>query len=793
MRDQRGLSRRSWKQLKHRWKLRFMKGRKAFIIAIVLLLQLTCFLIYSWYSSSIPYGREGPVVDSTGERIVFAGETEPRTPGALGDLTTSVQTHTPEELEEKYSGMDFVYTFVNGTEPNHAFRRAALRKCGDTIKRLEEEYYVNGTITGPVCTGAGMIPGATTNADVLQVARETVARSTSTRDRERDELRYSVRSVEQHMRWHTGRLLIVSPGHNPYWIDRAKNFMLSAFTSNHNKEELRGRHNRITTVHQDVIMPYGLHLTMDSHTIEMQLFRVRNMTPIHVFLNDDYFINRDVKVEDLLNEFGGTYVRTERGMLKKAVRADNSASWVGGVWNTNLFNVVELDLRAYNYLPHNLTAHWKDAGYDMNEDIPVPDIDTYIHTAHKYPPESLPAKAVPKRSRFFATHAPFVYCTRMFEYLNTRYEREIAYNTLKNRGRKASDLFTPFVYNAFIMARPWQSSPRFLPYLNALIMSQKQKKEPPSPLNIALDNIDACAPATLLRRPASEAAYAKFVDDLESNKRLIQSLKERNPLFFNINDGFSASNSTDQLHEFLAKLFFEPGRVEQMTNANVRERYHELYKSLMKLPIVIFASYSEAFCPLVRSLKLALPDHEGVVLLVRDSHLDNEGESDDLAAVRKRLNHRVMSAVPVTYCTYNSRVHHITLGGWRTIGEEVLDAMDSIKSSKDLSVSLPGDYIGGAEVRVAAMALDARTQHPLESLQAITHAIEVPGQTLALEDFVPHPLTETGESVLLLSLEDANRKVVHWVHGAAETDLLLTFPLPVEAYEDMNAEVKWSM
>ncbi|ORC89907.1 putative ATP-dependent chaperone [Trypanosoma theileri] len=790
MRDQRAQSRRPWRPIKRRWKLRLLRGRKVFILAILLLLQLVCFLAYTWHSRTVPYGREGPVVDSEGQRIVFPGETEPR---HSDDITviTSLQTYTHAELEKKYANMDFVYTFVNGTEPNHAYRRSVLRKCSETIKRLEEEYYENGTFTQPFCSGVNMLPRAKTNADILRIVHGTVAKSSSTRDRERDELRYSIRSVEQHMRWHTGRLMLVSPGHNPYWVHRPNNFMLSACISN-NKEELRGRHNRITTIHQDAIMPYGLRLTVDSHTIEMQLFRLRNMTPIHVFLNDDYFINRDVKVADLLNEYGGTYVRTERGMLQKAIRADNGSSWIGGVWHTNLFNVVELDVNAHNHLPSNLTDRWKDAGYDAEQKIPVPGTEAYIHTARRYKPEILPQKASAKRPRFFATHAPFVYCTRMFEYLNTRYEREIAYNTLHNRGRRANDLFTPFVYNAFIMARPWQSSPRFLPYLNAVKMSREQGKELPSPLKLALDNNDACAPATLLRRPASEAAFAKFVDDIERNKKSIQDLKERNPLFFNINDGFSAPNSTSQLQDFLANLFFQPVRVERSTESNIQEDYEEVYKSLMELPIVIFASYSEAFCPLVRSLQLALPDHEGMILLVRDTQLDKEGESDDLAAVRKRVNHRVMSAVPVTQCTYNSKVQQITLGEWRTLGEEVLDAIDSLKANKDISVPLPGDYIGGSDVRVAAISIDARTRHPLDTIQAVSHAIQVPGQTIALEDFVPFPLSEGGESFLLLSLEDANRKVVHWVHGASETDLLLTFPLPVPAYEDLEAKVKWS-
>jgi hypothetical protein len=46
--------------------------------------------------------------------------------------------------------------------------------------------------------------------------------------------------------------------------------------------------------------------------------------------------------------------------------------------------------------------------------------------------------------------------------------------------------------------------------------------------------------------------------------------------------------------------------------------------------------------------------------------------------------------------------------------------------------------------------------------------------------------------VLVLAREDAAAKAVHWITGASESDLLVTYPVPVEAYENMSAVLEWS-
>jgi hypothetical protein len=50
---------------------------------------------------------------------------------------------------------------------------------------------------------------------------------------------------------------------------------------------------------------------------------------------------------------------------------------------------------------------------------------------------------------------------------------------------------------------------------------------------------------------------------------------------------------------------------------------------------------------------------------------------------------------------------------------------------------------------------------------------------------------EERDVVLVLAREDAAAKAVHWITGASESDLLVTYPLPMKEYEDMDAAVRW--
>ncbi|GET87462.1 hypothetical protein, conserved [Leishmania tarentolae] len=240
------------------------------------------------------------------------GEYVPEEPHLLPGLQIQRRTFTPAELLERFGDADIIYSFVNGSEANHQYRKQIHRACLQEILSAESNAFEDPLLypaavsehSTPRCLPNHLrsyIVPRKTAADLLRAVEAAATSGVDHRDRETDELRHSVRSVEQHVQWHRGRVVIVSPGHHPTWVDGAKNF-LAGVCGDARVQALRssGTHLRVTTVHQDALMPYGMRLTVNSHAIEQRLWRVRNVTAVHVYMNDDYFVNRDVAITDLL-------------------------------------------------------------------------------------------------------------------------------------------------------------------------------------------------------------------------------------------------------------------------------------------------------------------------------------------------------------------------------------------------------------------------------------------------------------------------------------------------------------
>ncbi|CAC9475636.1 Protein_of_uncharacterised_function_(DUF3184)_-_putative [Leishmania infantum] len=763
-------------------------------------------------------------------------ECDPEEPHLLPGLQIQRRTFTPAELLERFGDTDIIYSFVNGSEANHQYRKQIHRVCMQAILDAESNAF-HASVLAPVSAYHNDAPRCLpdslwrhigpekTVADFVGAVEAAARHGVDNRDRETDELRHSLRSVEQHVRWHRGRVVMVSPGHHPTWVDGAKNF-LAGMCGGARVQALRssGTHLRVTTVHQDAVMPYGMRLTVDSHVIEQHLWRVRNMTPVHVYMNDDYFVNRDAAITDLFNEYGGTIVRTERGIIAAGAVADRSASWAKGVLHTQQFNIMELDVLREDYLPEALVAMWdslkrvnRSAGAAAVTAISVPPLDEAVDVAHQYEPDPLPGKSlIPRRPRRYTTHAPFVYCTNMFRFFETRYEREFAATALRHRSRKARDLFIPFVYNAFIMARPWQASPKFLPYLLELHRSRRQgRADAMPPTEIVLDNVDGCGPASLLSGATeSDCVFAKFLNDLTLNEAVVERVRQVNPLYFNINAGFSSAEAADQLRRFLHGKFPTPVYLEvggapppgeglvdgagEVVGGRTRaagaaaaaeeEALSRLFGDLMALPVVGVVSYEEGVCPLVRSLALAFAGHHrGGVRVSVEQH-----GGAALREARAALGHRVVSAMPAPACAYKEQVSVDPAARGESVAEIARRAMGEMRGGVELPSTCGA---GGAGLRVRGFVVDARTRGaPVRSAAALRDALAVPAQTLSLEDFRAVAVGPSeGDVVLVVSREDAEAKAVHWVNGASESDLLVTYPLPVEAYEDMGAEVRWSV
>lgn len=841
------------------------------------------------------------------------GFSSPENTSSLPNLKIKTHKMTREELMGKYSDMDIIYTFVNGSEANHGYRKIFFRACESVIKEAEILWnqqmmtkvlqdghnrdsiprHINAVLpengntatVGPTWS----MPPVKTLSSIKKCFRQAAnagsarsfldqftafsARTADSRDRDLDELRFSFRSLEQHIRWHRGRIVIVSPGHHPTWINPAKNFLTvqcggPALNGRHSSD---GIHYRVTTVHQDSILPHGIRLTANSHVIEQHLWRVKNITSVHLYFNDDYFVNNDVDITDVLNEHGGTIVHAEAGILTQARQPKKSRSWSEAVSYTNLFNIMEIDIKPEDHLPRALLNLWqkrasstsasREAHGSMNVTVPVPALETIVPTLLQHSAPSIGVAKMTARDiqnsvgatslwkerrelRRFAAHAPFAYCTNMFRFLNTRYELEFGSAAVNNRARSSKDLLIPFLYNAFIEARPWQASPNFLPYLIALhryreanVLSDKQLPHHGVPeLTVTLNNEDGCAPATvLIGRQASRHIYGRISNITKNNDDFEKYLKNQKPLFFNLNSGCVLKNCTEFQDRLLNTLFPNATYLERKLspasgsedaprhdNADAEGDLHALFDNLMQLPMIFLSMFAENTCPLLRSLQLAMREFRGPVKCIVMQEQGAESNDEVLQRARDMLLDGLHSAMPATDCVFGNNVelskltsnghspnnHNVSNDNHNTDGAE--DTTDDVARVVRRMLRNHESYHTGRVVtmprscgsayddkRVHAFVIDSRPSYDVSAALRNTSTVRVtlgmPGQTLALEDFQTVWIgPESNDVVLVLSRMDADDRSIHWITGATKNDLLLTYPLPHSFYELENAPVQFN-
>ncbi|MCG2622254.1 stealth family protein [Arthrobacter sp. I2-34] len=141
--------------------------------------------------------------------------------------------------------IDAVYTWVDGTDPAWAARKAeAWRQA--------------------VAAGAGG-------------SRYSEYSANDARFRSHDELRFSLRSLDYFAPW-INHVYLVTAGQIPDWLDRDNP--------------------RITLVHhREIFADPGVLPTFNSHAIEAQLHRIRGLSEHFLYLNDDVFFGRHVDPE----------------------------------------------------------------------------------------------------------------------------------------------------------------------------------------------------------------------------------------------------------------------------------------------------------------------------------------------------------------------------------------------------------------------------------------------------------------------------------------------------------------
>ena len=100
-----------------------------------------------------------------------------------------------------------------------------------------------------------------------------VLAANASRYRNRDEIRYSLRSLTLHAPW-VGKVFLVTSGHVPEWLDTSDE--------------------RIRVVRHDEILDAACLPTFNSHAIESALHRVPDLTEHYLYCNDDFFFGRPV-------------------------------------------------------------------------------------------------------------------------------------------------------------------------------------------------------------------------------------------------------------------------------------------------------------------------------------------------------------------------------------------------------------------------------------------------------------------------------------------------------------------
>ncbi|CAG9574511.1 hypothetical predicted transmembrane protein [Leishmania major strain Friedlin] len=461
------------------------------------------------------------------------------------------------------------------------------------------------------------------------------------------------------------------------------------------------------------------------------------------------------------------------------------------------------------------------------------------------------------------SHAPYPQCRNMWGYIHKRYAPDLNLNMFMERKRTTMDLLPPSTHTAHMLRHPWAASSQYLPYLMAKQAWRMQRGAGLSPLgndtpvfpvaDVALDNEDGCAPATYITEAEESARYHEFRDDDDLNDKAMDKIRSYQGVkpFTNINSKFSSNAVGETLRNFLEELFPTPMLLEQHWRSTSGDeggtdelrvsrqidgesgardlQFAHLdvnFKRLMHVPLILVSNDEEGFCPLLRSLRHALPNFRGrrvVQVLVPPA----DGVS--LRAARADRRHGYRDFLPVARCSLPAdRLRRVTLPADSGVADVVVAGLRLAREDVAVEqweapalVELRGRRV--ALRAVQALVIDARTLHTgARGFTELPLALAVPAELLAHEDFAEHlldaaaqslvrsptaaeaaavaavvPMEEAASagdfaaSVLVLSEADAEVRHTHWAHGASEHDLLSGMPLPYDKMEDMKEMVQW--
>ncbi|RQM12900.1 hypothetical protein KXD40_000189 [Peronospora effusa] len=157
----------------------------------------------------------------------------------------------------------------------------------------------------------------------------------SSRDKEMDELKYSIRSLLKFAPWLEGPIYIVTPGQIPDWLDLSNP--------------------RVRVVDQDDLLPKDKTKLpiFNTNVIEQYLHKIPGLTDVFIHMNDDYLFIKPVTPDRLFSCDGGLRFLTEMNHIRHVRSENNSNAWLASVRNTvMLMDMTYGGQHVYNFLKH---------------------------------------------------------------------------------------------------------------------------------------------------------------------------------------------------------------------------------------------------------------------------------------------------------------------------------------------------------------------------------------------------------------------------------------------------------
>lgn len=184
--------------------------------------------------------------------------------------------HLPGTLRRRQSQHSRIVDYIEPDTWHHALRNnATLSLPAPHLREFEEPIdivytWVDGS--DPVWRARMQAARATLDLTMTEASSLSEARFTS-----RDELKYSLRSVEYYASW-ARHIYIVTDQQVPAWLDTD--------------------HPKITIVdHRDIFTDPNVLPVFNSHAIESQLHHIPGLSDRYLYLNDDLFFLRPVDPE----------------------------------------------------------------------------------------------------------------------------------------------------------------------------------------------------------------------------------------------------------------------------------------------------------------------------------------------------------------------------------------------------------------------------------------------------------------------------------------------------------------